>query len=100
LWILGVLLALALLGAALWYLKNVLHALKREKRGNKLGRTHLVIHKQFSELKEAVASEILALEHAKTRRELSEEEEKFVERLKVMLSSAEKTIENELDSVT
>ena len=55
-----------------------------------------VLHKQFSDLKEAISHEVLALEHAKTRRALTTEEDKFASRMKKLLERAEHAIEKEL----
>lgn len=62
-------------------------------------RAHKVLHSHFSELREALSSEILALEHAKTKRALSDEEERMMKRLTAMLSKTERALEREIDSI-
>lgn len=54
------------------------------------------IHEHFHELRDAVAKEMLVFQKAKTKRQLTEEEEKFLERFKKLLDKTEKSIEKEI----
>ena len=57
------------------------------------------IEKAFSLLKEDVEDSIHLLEHAKSRRRLTEEEDKIIERFRQNLSDAEKVIKKEIRDV-
>ena len=57
------------------------------------------LHKAFDFLKEEILTQIKAIEKARTRRQLTEEEEKLVNRLKKDLDSAEKLIRKEIDDI-
>lgn len=65
-----------------------------KRRGRLFG--HSSIHEQFLELRDAVSKEMLALQKAKTKRELTDEEERFLERFKKLLDRTERSIEKEL----
>lgn len=80
--------------AALLFLAGWL--LGRRSRAGSASR--VLIHQQFSQLKQALLEEMLALEKAKTQRALSVEEEHFMKRFKKMLDSAEKMIETSIRS--
>ena len=89
---------LALVAYAGWYLWHRFHTF-RHRVVNKEDRMHVLIHRQFNELKNAVAREIGALEDIKSKRELTIEEERLVNQLKKLIDESEYTIEEELDSV-
>ena len=96
-----VLIALAVLITlifAAWYIHTHFTAYRR-RLNHQLGLTHTHVHKEFDTLKDAIAEEILALEHAKSKRALTREEERFVARFKKLLDQAEQTIEKDLESV-
>lgn len=57
---------------------------------------HGNIHERFHELRDAVTKEMLAFQKAKTKRQLTEEEERFLERFKKLLDKTEKSIEKEI----
>ncbi|HVY72776.1 MAG TPA: cohesin domain-containing protein [Candidatus Paceibacterota bacterium] len=54
------------------------------------------IHQHFHELRDAVADEMVLLAKAKTKRELTKEEERFLVRFKKLLDKTEKNIEKEI----
>lgn len=96
--ILVALLSLAVAAAAAWYLWHRFHTFRR-RVVNKEERMHVLIHRQFNELKSAVADEIEALEDIKSKRKLTIEEERLVNRLQKLIDESEHTIDKELDSV-
>ncbi len=96
-----VLLALVALAAVVyvgWYLLHRFHNFRR-RIVNKEERMHLLIHRQFNELKTAIADEVTALEHIKSKRKLTVEEERLINRLQKLIDQSESTIERELESV-
>jgi hypothetical protein len=97
-WILSFLLSL-LSAFTLLRIRRLTQRTHRALRGSKVNHAHAITHTEFTELKSAITSEILALEHARTRRALSEEEDRFIDRMKVMLERAEQNIEKEMDSL-
>jgi hypothetical protein len=58
--------------------------------------THAQLHEQFDTLKSAVTEEMLALQHAKTKRQLTFEEEHFLSRFNKLLDKTERTVEKEI----
>lgn len=57
---------------------------------------HAQLHEQFSELRDALTQEMFAMRHAKTKRQLSDEEEHFLEHFEKLLNKAEKNIEKDI----
>lgn len=98
--VLGLLILLVLIALLFiaWYLWHRFHAFRR-RVVNKEERMHVLIHRQFNELKSAVADEISALEDIKSRRKLSLEEERLINRLQKLIDQSEHTIDKEIDSV-
>lgn len=92
------LVALAALIFVGWYLWHRFHNFRR-RVVNKEERMHVLIHRQFNELKNAIADEVTALEHIKSKRELTVEEERLINHLKKLIDESENTIERELESV-
>ena len=92
------LLLLLLLGAILFVLERYwrgypsLFAHKRSRKGV----AHAQLHEQFEELRDALTEEMFALQHAKTKRELTDEEERFLSRFDRLLNKVESTIERDL----
>ncbi len=92
-------LSLALVGLAVfgillfagWYLFHHFH-LFRKREYSKVERAHALVHKQFTDLKNAVAREVRALEKVKSKRQLSVEEERLINRLQKLIDKAESTI--------
>jgi len=92
-------LALALaLACAAWYISHRFHTYRGHVLKG-LGRAHGTVHAQFEELKQVVTEEVNSIEEVKTRRALTLEEQKLINRLKRMLDRTEKTIEDEIDSI-
>lgn len=54
------------------------------------------VHEHFDELRDAVMEEMVALQRAQTKRQLTKEEEAFLKRFKQLLSKTERAIEKEL----
>ena len=61
---------------------------------------HLLVHQQFGGLRDAVTSEIMKFEHARTKREFTKEEEVFMQKMEKMLDKAEEVIEKEIDKTS
>ena len=57
------------------------------------------LHKAFDLLKEAIREQIKMLEKTKSRRELTEEEEKIIKQLKKDLDDAEKFVRKEIEDI-
>ena len=79
----------------LWHRYRLFH----KKLNSKLGHTHTLLHEQFTGLKDAVAEEVAALERVRSKRDLTVEEERFINRFQKMLDRAEEVIEEEVDRV-
>jgi len=58
-----------------------------------------ILHKAFNLLKEDIQDQIKLLERTKTKRQLTEEEEKIMSQLKKDLEKAEKTIRKEIEDI-
>ncbi|MDB5189051.1 MAG: hypothetical protein JWL82_8 [Parcubacteria group bacterium] len=89
------LLALVLL---LLYLWRRLHHVRRHIL-HRADPIHRALHKEFESLKDSIAQEIGALEQVKSRRALTEEEGKILDRLTILVDRSEKVIENEMESL-
>lgn len=59
----------------------------------------MAIHKAFELLKDNVREQIKMLERARTKRELTDEEEKIIRHLRKDLDDAEKFIRKEVEGV-
>ena len=58
-----------------------------------------VLHKAFDSLKEDVREHIKLLEKTKTKRQLTEEEEKIIKQLRKDLDNAEKFVSKEIKDI-
>lgn len=83
---------------AAWYIRTHFTAYRR-RLNHQLGLTHTHVHKEFDTLKEAITEELLTLDHAKSKRELTREEERIVARFKKLLDQAEQNIEKDLQDI-
>jgi hypothetical protein len=92
------LVALAAIVFMAWYLYHRFHTFRR-RIVNKEERMRILVHRQFNELKSAIADEVTALEHIKSKRTLTVEEERLINRLQKLIDESENTIEKELESV-
>lgn len=92
------LVALAFLIFIGWYLWHRFHNF-RKRIVNREERMRIVVHRQFNELKDAIADEVTALEHIKSRRALTVEEERLINRLQKLIDQSESTIDKELENV-
>lgn len=70
-------------------------AVLRKRARREIREAEHTLHKAFDLPKEAVGEQIRVLEKIKSKRELTEEEEKIIERLKKDLDDAEKLMKNE-----
>jgi hypothetical protein len=84
----GLLLALFLLARFIFTYPLIPVAAARRRRAGAVD-----LHEQFDELREAVTQELFALQHAKTKRQLTDEEEHFLVRFEKMLNKVERTAE-------
>lgn len=82
----------------LWYGWHKFSMLRRKikKEVREAGST---LHKAFDLLKEDIRKQIKMLEKAKTKRELTEEEEKIIKRLTKDLNDAEKLVMKEIEDI-
>lgn len=71
----------------------------RKKMQRELRRTESNLHKVFSLLKEELEDHIRALEHAKTKRSLTREETRIINKLKKNCDDAEKVLRGEIEDV-
>lgn len=90
------LLACALVLMLLWILFLLRHHGPRGA-GRRRGHAHMLVHQEFGGLRAAVTSEVLKLEHTRTKRELNKQEELFIDRMQKMLNKAEEVIEKEIE---
>ena len=58
-----------------------------------------VLHKAFDLLKENIREQIKILEKARSKRQLTEEEEKIIKQLKKNLDDAEKVVRKEIEDI-
>ncbi len=96
-----ILIILAILGTLLfaaWYIRTHFSAYRRQLN-HRLGITHAHVHKEFDNLKDALTEEILTLEQAKSRRDLTREEERLVNRFKKLLDQSEQAIEKDIEDL-
>lgn len=96
-----ILIVLAILGTLLfsaWYIRVHFSAYRRQLN-HRLGITHAHVHKEFDSLKEALAEEILNLERAKSKRDLTREEERLVTRFRELLDKSERAIEKDIEDL-
>lgn len=74
----------------------------REKLKNlrkEADKAELAIHKAFDVLKEDIRDQVKLLEKTRTRRQLTEEEEKIIKQLRKDLDDAEKLVKKELQNI-
>jgi hypothetical protein len=83
---------------AAWYVLHRSHTYRRRLL-RRLAETDRVLHAEFMDLREAIADELKALAEARTRRELTAEEERLIKRLNRLLDRSESTLERELISI-
>ncbi|OGZ31581.1 MAG: hypothetical protein A2931_04310 [Candidatus Niyogibacteria bacterium RIFCSPLOWO2_01_FULL_45_48] len=81
-----------------WHIKNK-YEVFRKKIGKEAHEAARALHRAFDLLKEDVHKEIKALEKARTKRDLTVEEEKIVEQLKKDLDDAEKFVAKEIEDI-
>ena len=96
-----ILILLAIFGTLLfaaWYIRTHFSAYRRQLN-HRLGLTHLHVHKEFDNLKDALTEEILTLEQAKSKRDLTREEERLVNRFKKLLDQSEQAIEKDIEDL-
>lgn len=93
-----VLMALGVLLFGGWYIVRNFYTFHRRASG-KADRARALVHKQFSDLKDAIASEVKSLEKVKSKRQLTVEEEKLISRLKKVVDKAEYVIEKKIEKI-
>jgi len=74
-------------------------SLMRKRLRNEVHEVESAIHKAFDLLKEDVQEQIKMLEKTRTKRQLTEEEEKILKQLKNHLDDTEKFIRKEIESI-
>ena len=96
-----ILIALAILGTLIfsaWYIRVHFSAYRR-LLNHRLGITHAHVHKEFDNLKGALTEEILNLEQAKSKRDLTREEERLMTRFRKLLDQSERAIEKDIEDL-
>ncbi|MDO8593657.1 MAG: cohesin domain-containing protein [bacterium] len=88
--------ALFLLVVVGWYLWHRFHSFRRRYPGT-MEHTHRVLREQFDELTNAVVDEVMTLEKARTKRELTREEERVIANLKKLIKKTEFYVENTVE---
>lgn len=83
---------------AAWYIRTHFTAY-RHRLNRRLGLTHAHVHKEFDNLKDALTEEIRNLEQAKSKRDLTREEERLVIRFKKLLDQSEQAIEKDIEEI-
>lgn len=83
---------------AAWYIRTHFTAYRR-RLNHRLGLTHVHVHKEFDNLKDALTEEMRNLEQAKSKRDLTREEERLVTRFKKLLDQSEQAIEKDLEDL-
>lgn len=91
--------ALATVSFAGWHLWHRFHAFRRRSRGRS-DPIHRMLRRQFTDLNESVMREARLLEKVRTKRELTQEEERIITNLRKVLEKAESTLEKEMDKAT
>ena len=86
------------LAAILWYGWHRFASF-RKKVKKEVREAEGALHKAFDALRENVREQITMLEKTKTKRELTEEEEKIVKQLKKHLDNAEKFVRKEIEDI-
>jgi len=74
-------------------------SLLRKRLRKEVTEAELVIHKAFDLLKDDIREQIKMLEKTRTKRELTEEEEKIIKQLKKDLDDAEKFVRKEIEEI-
>ena len=88
---------LLLLAFVVWYLWHHFHSYRR-RLAHRLDHTQSLVHRQFATMKEMVNEEIDAFNNIKTKRALSVEEKRFMNRLKKIIEQSEEVIEEDIDN--
>lgn len=86
--------ALALVGYLMYRLRKLKRNVFRETR-----KAGSALHKAFDSLKENIREQVKMLEKTRTKRQLTEEEEKIVKHLKKDLDDAEKFVKKEIEDI-
>ena len=74
-------------------------AIMRKRVKKEIREAEHALHKAFDLLKEVIREQIKMLEKTKTKRQLTEEEEKIIKRLKNDLDDAEKFVRKEIEDI-
>jgi len=96
-----ILIALAILGTLIfsaWYIRVHFSAYRRQLN-HRLGLTNAHVHKEFDNLKDALTEEMRNLEHAKSKRDLTREEERLMTRFRKLLDQSERAIEKDIEDL-
>lgn len=91
-------LAIMVLLSALVILSH--YRVTRQTRGGRVRRVHDVMHEEFKDLKEALVDELAALDHVRSKRDLTAEEERILARFSKMLDKSERHLGNEIDGMS
>ncbi|MGC9611029.1 MAG: hypothetical protein ABSE68_02305 [Minisyncoccia bacterium] len=89
---------LVLVGVLIWYGWRKIREMKRKIKRD-IQMTEKDVHKNFDILKNSIMDHIRVLEKTRTRRELTEEEDKILSQLKKDLDKVEKSIDSEIEKI-
>jgi copper homeostasis protein CutC len=90
-----IILAILFLGWYLWFRFKLF----REKMKKEVGEIESTLHKAFNLLKNDINDQVKLLEKTRTRRQLTEEEERIIKQLKKDLDSIERLVKKEIEDV-
>ena len=82
----------------LWYSWRRFSLLRKRLR-KEVGEAESALHKAFDLLKEDIREQVKMFEKTKTKRELTEEEEKVIKQFKKHLDIAEKFVKKEIEDI-
>lgn len=81
-----------------WSMWREAHMFRR-RLVTKVGIAEASLHEQFAELKDALAEEITALEKIKSKRQLTVEEERFINRFSKMLDRSKRVVDDKIKDI-
>jgi hypothetical protein len=87
---------LALLAFITWYLWHRFHAI-RHRVLHAISPTHRAIRKDFDDLKTAIIEEVTALEEIRSKRQLTSEEDRMIERFSALIDESQAKVEKQIE---
>ena len=81
------------------YCSTFLHGIPQKKLKKEVREAGSALHQAFGLLKEDIREQVKMLEKTRTKRELTDEEEEVIKRLKKDLDDAEKFVRKEIEDI-